>query len=81
MDCSLPRSVHGILQARILKVVPHPPPGFLPDAGIEPGSPVSSALQADSLLTGPPEKFITIHHSGFYLFEAHNMPDVVLNTL
>ena len=27
-----------------------PPPGGLPDPGIEPGSPVSPALQADSLL-------------------------------
>ena len=32
-------SVHGILQARILKWVPFPSPGDLPDPGIEPGSP------------------------------------------
>ena len=31
-------SVHGILQARILEL-PHPPPGDLPDPGIEPMSP------------------------------------------
>ena len=54
-----------------------PFPGDLPGPGIEP---VSPALQADSLFTEPPE-FITIHHSGLYLFEAHNMPDIVLNAL
>ena len=30
--------------------LPCPPPGDLPDPGIEPMFPVSSALQADSLL-------------------------------
>ena len=39
-------TVHGILQAGILEWLPCPPPGDLPDPGIEPGSPV---LQADSL--------------------------------
>ena len=40
MDCSQPgSSVHGILQARILKWVAISSPGDLPDAGIEPGSP------------------------------------------
>ena len=33
--------------------LPFPPPGDLPDPGIEPGSPAS---QADSLLTEPPGK-------------------------
>ena len=37
-------SVHGILQARILEKLPFPPPGGLPDPGIEPGSPASPAL-------------------------------------
>ena len=36
-------SVQGILQARILEWVPRPPPGDLPDPGIEPTSPVSRA--------------------------------------
>ena len=40
-------TVHGILQARILV----PSLGDLSDPGIEPRSP---ALQADSLLSGPP---------------------------
>ena len=42
-------SVHGILLARILELVAIPPPGDLPDPGIEPASPESPALQADSL--------------------------------
>ena len=31
--------LHGILQARILEWLPFPPPGDLPDPGIEPWSP------------------------------------------
>ena len=53
-DCSPPgSSVHGILQARILNELPFPPPGDLPNPGIESGSP---ALQADSLPSEPPGK-------------------------
>ena len=56
MDCSPPgSSVHGILQARILEWVASPPPGDL-NTGIKPMSPVSPALQADSLPTEPPGK-------------------------
>ena len=33
-------SVHGISQARILEWFPFPPPGDLPNTGIEPMSPV-----------------------------------------
>ena len=47
MDFSPPSfSVHGILQARLLEGLPRPPPGDLPNPGIEPMSP---AMQADSL--------------------------------
>ena len=54
MDCTLPGfSVHGISQDRIL---PFPPPGDLPDPGIQPGSP---ELQADSLPSEPPGKIDT----------------------
>ena len=42
-------SVHGILQARILEWAAMPPPGDLPNPGIEPMSSVAPALQADSL--------------------------------
>ena len=55
MDCSPPdSSVHGILQARILEYLSCPPPGDLPNPGMEPGSPT---LQADSL---PSEPWITL---------------------
>ena len=36
--------------------LPCPPPGDLPDPGVEPASSVSLALQADSLTTEPPGK-------------------------
>ena len=51
MDCNLPgSSVHGILQARMLEWVAMPSSrGDLPNPGIEPMSPVSPALEADSL--------------------------------
>ena len=45
-------SLHEILQARILEWLPFLP-GDLPDPGIEPISPVSPALQADSLPAEP----------------------------
>ena len=45
MDCSPPgSSVHGILRARILEWVTMPPPGDLPNPGIEPMSLMSPAL-------------------------------------
>ena len=47
MDCSPPgSSVHGILQREYWSELPFPPPGDLPDPGIEPQSPT---LQANSL--------------------------------
>ena len=50
MDCSLRgSSVHGILQAIILEWGAISFSGDHPDPGIEPASPVSPALQADSL--------------------------------
>src|SRR5574337_354935 len=53
MDCSPPgSSVHVILQSRILRWT-CPPPGELPNPGIEH---TSSTLQADSLLSEPPGK-------------------------
>ena len=43
MHCSPPgSSVHGIFQAKILE--PFPPPGDLPNPGVEPGSLASPAL-------------------------------------
>ena len=46
-------TVHGILQARILEWVPFPFPRDLPNPGI---TPISPALQADSLPAEPQEK-------------------------
>ena len=52
MDCGPPgSSVHESFQARILERVAVPPPGDLPDQGIDPISLVSPALQAGSLPT------------------------------
>ena len=52
MDCSLPGfSVHGIFpRQEYWHGLPFPSPGDLPDPGIELMSPVSPALQVDSLL-------------------------------
>ena len=46
-------SVHRILQAEHWSGLPCPPPGDLPDPGIEPRSPT---LQADPLPSEPPGK-------------------------
>ena len=65
MDCSPPgSSVHGILQARILERVAGPPPGDLPDPGIEPAPLMSHALQAGSLprvSPGKPRMYYSVH--------------------
>ena len=60
MDCSPPGfSFHGIPQARILEWVAIPfSRRYLPDPGIELGSP---ALQADSLPSEPPGKAINVY--------------------
>ena len=56
LDCSPPGcSVHGIFQARILEWIA-PPPGDLPDLGIEPMSPVFPALAGRFFTTEPPKK-------------------------
>ena len=53
MDCRpLGSSVHEILQASILKWVALPPPGTLPDPGIEPASLMSPALAGGFFTTG-----------------------------
>ena len=54
MDCNPPgSSVHGILQVRILEWVAMPSFRGLLNAGIEPASPASPAVQVDCLLTEP----------------------------
>ena len=59
---SLPSSsAHGIFQARILEwLAIFPPPEDRPNSGIKPMSPMSSALQVDSLLAEPSGKPIYI---------------------
>ena len=49
-------SVHGIFQARLLKWLPFPIPRDLPDPGMEPTFPASSALPGGFFITVPPEK-------------------------
>ena len=44
MGCSLPVSVHGILQSRILEWIAKHPPGDLPYPGIKPTSPNSPTM-------------------------------------
>ena len=46
-------SKHRIFQVRILEWLPFPSLGDLLDPGIEPESPVSPTLKADSLFAGP----------------------------
>ena len=54
MDCSYqaPLSM-GFSRQEYWSGLPFPSPGDLPNPGVEPGS---SALQADALLSEPPEK-------------------------
>ena len=56
--CQAPLSI-GLSQQEYWSGLPCPPPGHLPDPGIEPASP---ALQADSFPSGPPGKPIHIQH-------------------
>ena len=44
--------VHGILQAGVLSGLPFPPPGGLPDPGLESMSQMSPALAAGCSITG-----------------------------
>ena len=68
MDYSLPNSsVHGILQARTLEWVLFPPPGYLPNPGIEPASLCLLHWQAGSLPLAPPG-----NDSGFNFLVSFN---------
>ena len=50
LDCSLSgSSTHGFSRQEYWSGLPSPSPGDLPEPGIEPSSPASPALQADSL--------------------------------
>ena len=68
IDCRPPgSSVHGIFQATILEQIAISSSRDLPDPGIEPASPVSPALQADSLLLIPfnPVMMFKVQSNGF----------------
>ena len=73
LNCSPSNSfVHGIFQARILEWL-FPSPGDLLDPGIKPTSPVSPALQADSLPPshkGSPKEWIDQVFSFFQLLST-----------
>ena len=70
MDYSPPGfTVHGILQARILRLIAFPSPGGLPDPGMEAESP---ALQADSL-PSEPLSVHTLLNNQMYLINHHNI--------
>ena len=52
MDCSpLGASVHEIFQARVLEWLPCPPPGHLPDPGMDPVSLTSAVLEGGFFIT------------------------------
>ena len=51
--------------------LPCPPPGDLPDPGIQPMSPVSPALQMDSLPTEPSGKHTPTHTFSFNRCSKH----------
>ena len=53
--CQAPLSL-GFIRQEYWRGLPFSPPGGLPDPGIEPTTPVSAALQADSLPAEPLRK-------------------------
>ena len=70
MDYSLPgSSVHGFFRQEYWRVFPCPPPGDLPNPGMEPESPL---LQADSLPTEPPYN-MWYYNDGYMEFKIHDI--------
>ena len=57
LDCKLPGySVHGIIQVEYWSGLPFPPPGDLPNSGIEPQIPATPALAGRCFPTELPGK-------------------------
>ena len=78
MDCSLPgSSVRGIFQARILECVAISASGNLP-TGIEPASPVSPALQVDSLSTEPSRECVAKVHCPYSFCQLQSVSSVAV---
>ena len=75
MDWSSPgSSVHGIFQAVLLKWLPVPPPGDLPNPGIEPKSPVSSALAGVFFTTKPFLSYFSVQQKlTIYMINLYNI--------
>ena len=72
MDCSPPgSSIHGISQARILEWIAISSPGDLPNPGIEPVSPESSALPCGFFTTDPPGKHMLVCVYIYLLIHTH----------
>ena len=72
LDCSPSgSSVHGFSRQEYWSGLPLPPPGDLSNPGIEPKSPVSPALQADSLLLSHQESPSAPSH-------FHSFPELLL---
>ena len=68
MNCSLPRSsVHGILQQEYWSGFPCPPPGDLPNSGMEPGSLMSPAIADRFFTTNATWKALTLPYSELIL--------------
>ena len=60
--CQVPLSM-GFSRQEYWNGLPNPPPGDLPDPGMEPASPGASALQADSFplsYWGSPDKLLIL---------------------
>ena len=58
MDSSLPNFVHRTLQVRILEWLPCPPPGDLPDPGIEPVSLMFPAVASKFFTTSTTDDYV-----------------------
>ena len=62
LDCSLPGpSVQGFFRQEYWSRLSFSFLGDLPDPGIKPSSPVSPALQADSLPTEPDSEYMSLY--------------------
>ena len=68
----------GFFRLKYWSGLSFPPPGELPYPGIEPASPVSPALQADSLPTEPPGKPSDLSHA--YLSQMYHYHSIILRT-